>query len=49
MVCTAFYDCGCGLILTYSRSSYLALIGGTSVVIGFLKRWKIGLILILTF
>ncbi|MEK7141257.1 MAG: O-antigen ligase family protein, partial [Patescibacteria group bacterium] len=44
-----FMIAGAALILTYSRSSYLALIGGTSVVIGFLKRWKIGLILILTF
>lgn len=44
-----FLVAGTALILTYSRSSYLALLGGTTTAIVMLKRWKAGLFLILTF
>ena len=37
------------LLLTYSRSSYLAFLGGVGVAIVFLKRWKEGVFLILLF
>lgn len=37
------------LLLTYSRSSYLALLGGVGVAIVFLKRWKEGVFLALLF
>lgn len=38
---------GLALLLTYSRSSYLALLGGMGVSIVFLKRWKEGVFLVL--
>lgn len=44
-----FLVAGIALILTYSRSSYLAIMGGTIAAILLLKRWKAGLFLILTF
>lgn len=40
---------GVALLLTYSRSSYLALLAGVVVVIVSLKRWKEGVFLILLF
>ncbi len=40
---------GVALLLTYSRSSYLALLAGVGVVIVFFKRWKEGLFLFLFF
>lgn len=40
---------GVALLLTYSRSSYLALLAGVGVAIVFLKRWKEGLFLVLFF
>lgn len=40
---------GVALLLTYSRSSYLALLGGTGVAIIVLKRWKEGVFLVLLF
>lgn len=44
-----FLVAGVALILTYSRSSYLAIMGGTIAAIVLLKQWKAGLFLILTF
>lgn len=44
-----FIVAGVALILTYSRSSYLALLGGTASAVIFLKQWKAGLFLALTF
>lgn len=40
---------GVALLLTYSRSSYLAFLGGLVVAIVLLKRWKEGVLLILLF
>lgn len=40
---------GVALLLTYSRSSYLALLAGVGVVVVSLKRWKEGLFLFLFF
>lgn len=40
---------GVALLLTYSRSSYLALLAGVGVVIFSFKRWKEGLFLVLLF
>lgn len=40
---------GVALLLTYSRSSYLAFLGGLVVAIMLLKRWKEGVLLILLF
>jgi len=40
---------GVALLLTYSRSSYLALLAGVGVVIVSFKRWKEGLFLVLIF
>lgn len=40
---------GVALLLTYSRSSYLALLAGVGVSIVFFKRWKEGLFLFLIF
>lgn len=40
---------GVALLLTYSRSSYLALLAGVGVAIVFFKRWKEGLFLFLLF
>lgn len=40
---------GVALLLTYSRSSYLALVGGVGVAMVVLKRWKEGVFLILFF
>ncbi len=37
---------GVALLLTYSRSSYLAFLGGLVVTIVFLKRWKEGVFLV---
>lgn len=44
-----FMVAGAALILTYSRSSYLALLGGVTTAIVLLKRWKEGLFVILLF
>lgn len=40
---------GVALLLTYSRSSYLALLAGAGVAIVSFKRWKEGLFLVLLF
>ena len=40
---------GIALLLTFSRSSYLAFLGGLVVTIVFLKRWKEGVFLVLLF
>ncbi len=44
-----FIIAGIAFILTYSRSSYLALIAGVGVAIISLKQWKAGMFLILLF
>lgn len=38
---------GVALLLTYSRSSYLALLGGVGMTVAIHKRWKEGLFLVL--